>query len=74
MRIFQRNELKLDEDLIIFRISSKRVCLSYGEVHGNLTAPFLRYYILKLGGNVWALMAALKNGAQTIFKIGLCNH
>ena len=32
----------------------------------NLTVPFLRNEILKLGKNAWALMAAPKNGANTV--------
>jgi len=33
---------KIGQGLDIFRISSKCVCLSNGEVYENLTAPFLR--------------------------------
>ena len=32
----------------------------------KFTVPLLRNYILKLGKNAWALMAAPKNGAKTI--------
>ena len=39
---------KIRQGLEIFRISSKCVCLSEGEVSENLTVPFLRNEILKL--------------------------
>ena len=65
LRIFQRNGLQLDKDLIfsglvqnvyVFRMAkSKKICRS---VFTQLNS--------KVGKNAWALMAAPKNGPKTV--------
>jgi len=42
------------------------VYLSNGEVRKQLTVPFLRYLIAKLGENAFALMGVWKNGRQSV--------
>jgi len=45
LRIFQRNGLKLDKDLILSGLD-ENVYPSYGEVQENLTSPCQRIYII----------------------------